>query len=202
MFCLSDNDVILKLAACDLLDESLAALNITKSDVYVLPTAKYALARAVVPHGEVVAARVNEFLASVQIIAWEPPPDELRLFEDTLGIDQGEAVLYASTATLDDFALVTGDKASLKALAGSAECQPIVNRLAGRVICLEQIIQRCVNHAGFDTVKNKVVPARGCDKALGAIFGSGLTTNATSVHEGLSSYISHLRSATGNLLMP
>jgi hypothetical protein len=41
VICLSDNDIIHKLAACDLLDDALAALSLARTDVYVLPTAKY-----------------------------------------------------------------------------------------------------------------------------------------------------------------
>lgn len=200
MLCLSDNDVIHKLAACDLLDESLAALGDTYSDVYVLLTARFVLARMVAIYGAAITHRLNAFLSRVQVIDWQPPPDEIRLFEDTLGIDQGEAVLYASTATLNDFIVVTGDKVSLRALASNPNCNRIVNRLTGHVLCLEQIIQKCIDQIGFDMVKDKVVPARACDKALTAIFGSGLIAKAASVDEGLTSYINDLRSNTGKLL--
>jgi hypothetical protein len=203
VFCLSDNDVVFKLAACDLLDDALAALNVTRSDVYVLPRAKYVLARMSEPYGVAVCARVNDFLESVQIIPWTPPPDEVLLFEDTMGIDIGESLLYSVTAVIDeDYMVATGDKVSLRALANTPECQPIVDRLAGHVVCLEQIVLRCITCSGFSTVKKKVVPARGCDTALRAIFGSGLTAAVPAVREGLNSYIDDLRSSTGGLLMP
>ena len=41
MICLVDNDVTYKLAMCNLLDDSLAALDLARTDTYVLPTAKY-----------------------------------------------------------------------------------------------------------------------------------------------------------------
>ena len=41
VICLVDNDVIYKLAMCNLLDDSLAALDLARTDAYVLPTAKY-----------------------------------------------------------------------------------------------------------------------------------------------------------------
>ena len=173
-FCLSDNDVILKLAACDLLDDTLAVLNISTDNVYVLPTAKFVLAHAIQAYSSVVSARVTQFLESVQTIDWEISPEEVLLFQDTLGIDAGEAILYSATGALQNFIVATGDKVSLKALAKESACQHIAARLAGRVICLEQIIQLCIGRAGFDTIKSKIVPARRCDKALKAIFGSGL----------------------------
>ena len=40
MIYLSDNDIVEKLAICDLLDDALAAFNATRSDVLVIPTLK------------------------------------------------------------------------------------------------------------------------------------------------------------------
>lgn len=90
MILLSDNDIIYKLAACDMLEEALVVLGVPYTDVYVLPT-----------------------------------------------------------------------------------CQPITRRLSGHVIRLEQIVTRVIAHFGFSYVKDKVVPARACDAALRAAFGSG-----------------------------
>ena len=75
MICLADNDIIHKLAACDLLDDVLVALSLRRTDVYVLPTAKYKF--RVTPRGSVqgerrygaeVFARIRDFLASVREI--------------------------------------------------------------------------------------------------------------------------------------
>jgi hypothetical protein len=38
---LVDNDVIYKFAMCNLLDDTLAALDLARTGAYVLPTAKY-----------------------------------------------------------------------------------------------------------------------------------------------------------------
>jgi hypothetical protein len=200
VLCFSDNDVILKLAAFDLLSDFLPAVGVTMASVRVLPTAKYVLTPLAKQHGGAVAKRVAGFLGAAGVIDWELPADEVRLFEDTLGIDPGEAILFAATAKQRTFVLTTGDKVSLAALAGSPECEKITKRLAGRVVCLEQLVQRCIDHHGFEPVKRKIVPARECDKALRAIFGSGLTASENGVRDGLGSYVESLRSTTGSLL--
>jgi hypothetical protein len=41
VICLVDSDIIYKLAVCNLLDDTLAALDSARADAYVLPTAKY-----------------------------------------------------------------------------------------------------------------------------------------------------------------
>ena len=43
MICLFDNDLIKKLAICDVLGEAMAALQTTLAEVLVLPTARYVL---------------------------------------------------------------------------------------------------------------------------------------------------------------
>jgi hypothetical protein len=92
-------------------------------------------------------------------------------------IDTGEALLYASTYTLQEFWLLTGDKRSLTALAEAPTCQGIVARLSGKVICLEQIIVHILRSHPFETVLNKIVSARECDTVVKVAFGLGNHTN-------------------------
>lgn len=169
--------------------------------MYVSSTAKFSLRSQAKHVGDQVASRVSGFLAAVQVIDWEVPAEEILLFEDTLGIDAGEAVMFAATARRGDFILATGDKVCLRALAGCPECKSIAERMAGRVICLEQVVQRCIGTRGFAAVSGKIIPALDCDQALNAIFGTGLTASAAGVEDGLNSYIRELRGATGNLLV-
>lgn len=201
MIVLSDNDVILKLAVCDCLDDAVAALGCSIGDVFVLPTARPVLAPLAESYGEVVVSRLNEFLVRVRTVDWELPIDELQVFEDTFGIDPGEAVLFSASATLSDFLVVTGDKASLTALAAAAGCEAVVRRLTHRVLCFEQVISRCIKHFGFDHVKQKFARGRHCDMVLRAVFGSGLAATEESVADGLDSYIRDLRSRSGDLLI-
>jgi hypothetical protein len=191
----------MKLATCDLLDDALAALGLTYSDVYVLPTARGQVKRLKRQYGREVGERLSRFLSSVQIIPWDSPSDELLLFEDAFGIDGGEAIIFAATAQLDSFLVATGDKTSLRSLAADNKFRAVTIRLAGRVICLEQIIGRCIDQFGFGRVKDKVVPAVDCDQALRAIFGSGLLATKDGVLDGIDGYVADLRSSTGDLLL-
>lgn len=207
MICLSDNDIILKLAICGLFDEALDVLGAKPVEVYVLPTARFKL--GVAKNTEKTKARLGEavfeclraFLDRVQVINAVLPPEEQQLFDDILGIDAGEAVLFSATALFPDFLLATGDKNSLRALSANAACQSVCQRLAGKVICFEQIVVRIMDRFGFPVVRDKVVPVRACDTALRAVFGSGLDATEENVRAGLDSYISDLRRQTGGLLL-
>ena len=117
------------------------------------------------------------------------------------GIHAGEAVLFSATIRFDYFILATGDKNSLRALASSPACQPIALRLCGHVICLEQIVTRVIQHFGFTHAKDKIVPARSCDTALRAAFGSGDAATESNVLAALDEYINELRSLAIDLLV-
>ena len=208
MICLSDNDIIKKLAFCDLLAEALQVLETSFGDVFVLNSARYVLLKPIkkpetakAKLGAAVFDRLSNFLGSVQTLNVQPSLDEQRIFDDMLGIDTGEAILFSASALFSDFVLATSDKNSLRALASSSACQPIRQRLSNRVICFEQVILRLVNQIGFDFVRARVVPALDCDTALRAIFGSGLDATEENVRSGLASYIEGLRKETETLLV-
>ena len=81
-----DNDVLLKLAALDLLDPALACLGVTHANVRVLPTFKYRLSKV----DESSRTRLLAFLA--RVAEWQEPmnaEDEDSML-DVLGIDEGE----------------------------------------------------------------------------------------------------------------
>ena len=209
MICLADNDIILKLARCDLLSEAVAALGITVADVLVLNSAVHKLlspmkpGKGIVKQGEPEYERLRVFFDSVRMIDLAPPPDELLAFNDVLGIDTGEAVLFSATGVYADYLLATSDKRSLIALcgAGGEVCGRVRDRLKGRVVCFEQTILSILDRVGFAPILAKVVPNRHCDMALRAVFGSGLSATESRVREGLSSYIEDLRRQTIDLLV-
>jgi hypothetical protein len=207
VICLVDSDIIYKLAMCNLLDDTLTALDSARTDVYVLPTAKYKFGVArrrpgtgEQRYGNEVFARIRDFLASVREIDVAGPSEELQLLASIDGIDAGEAILFSATVEFDQYFLATGDKTSLRALALTPVCLSIAQRICGHVICLEQIVKRVIQHFGFSYVKDRVVPARACDTALSAVFGSGWDATEPNVLAALDSYINELRSLPIDLL--
>jgi hypothetical protein len=79
-------------------------------------------------------------------------------------------------------------------------CLLIAQRIRGHIICLEQIVKCLIQHFGFPYVKDRVVPARACDTALSAAFGSGWDATEPNVLAALDSYINELRSLPIDLL--
>lgn len=83
--------------------------------------------------------RLKSFLDKVGVIDAVPPADEQRLFDDAMDIDTGEAILFSASAHYAMCLIATGDKRSLRALARLANAESIIDRIAGRVICFEQM---------------------------------------------------------------
>ncbi|MFM9959987.1 MAG: hypothetical protein ACKV2Q_02040 [Planctomycetaceae bacterium] len=206
MICLADNDIVKKLAICNLLDGAVAALGVSLEEILVLPTARFKLGVAKHPDkaranlGIETFVRLASFLNSVGVIDVVPTPEEQQLFEDALDIDSGEAILFSASAFYSGCIIATGDKRSLRALIKLPNAEKIVERLSRRVLCFEQIVLRCIEHSGFELVRSRAVPASDCDTALRAAFGSGLEATEETVRQCLTAYTEHLRSETGPLL--
>jgi hypothetical protein len=201
--CFLDNDVIIKLTTCGLLSEALQCLEVDRSNIRVLSSARFVFGRPKMrkKHSEQVLESAIEFVKGCTAI---PPQDsdEYRLLEQQIknDIDAGEATLMAAAAQESDFWIVTGDKRCLKALAATKELDSIHKNLQGHVICLEQIICKLITVQGFESVREKVVPARDCDQVLKSAFGSGSKSECQNVLKTLNDYIDDLCEISNNIL--
>ena len=204
MVTLWDTDILLKLSAMDLVQETLQLLRLSKQDIYLLPSTPHYLRKA---SKRLIHHYGKEGVERAQMLAQQAKPadlpfneSELELLSSVPDIDTGEALLYASSHTLQEFWLLTGDKRSLIALAESPDCQVIATRLSGRVVCLEQIVIHSLRSYPFEVLLSKIVPARECDTVVKVAFGSGNQTDLSRATETLDAYISELRAKTGSLL--
>jgi hypothetical protein len=199
-----DTDILLKLSALDLVQETLQLLQLSEQDVYLLPSATHYLRKAdkrlIYRYGKEGVERAQKLAQQAKFVGFHLEKSELELLSSVPDIDTGEALLYASTYALQEFWLLTGDKRSLTALAASPNCQPIAARLSGKVICLEQIVIHSLSSYPFEILRSKIVPARECDTAVKVAFGSGNQADLSHAIGALDAYISELRAKTGNLL--
>ena len=207
MICLTDNDVLLKLATWNLLEETVEVLETTREEIFVLPTAKYKIktdrrGELAARHGPEGIGRALDFIDSVQTITKGSDPDEQAAMIAVKGIDEGEELLFSATRDEDAFLIATGDKRSLKALADAPTCAAIYDRLCGRVICLEQIVARLIPHVGFEYARSQIVPFRECDTGMKSTFGSGHLAEEANVQRSLAARINDLHFQVGSLLVP
>ncbi|HBF33097.1 TPA: hypothetical protein DDW35_00900 [Candidatus Sumerlaeota bacterium] len=202
MILLNDNDIILKLGACNLLDVFHVAYGVSVDDLRVLSTAKYVLKGyrgnkdKIKKYGEDGIAHAIDFVEKCNAIN-EYDENVFKTLSIVDQIDVGEATLSAAACKISDSVIATGDKRFLRSVAGTFVAQP----LAGRVLCFEQIILRCIDYLDFVEIRNRIIPAKDCDKGLQAVFGSGDYAEEKNVRYALNSYINDLRQESGTLLL-
>jgi hypothetical protein len=198
-----DNDVILKLTTYRILNEALDCLEIDRSDIRVLASARFVFGSKKLQkkYSEEILLSAIEFVESCATISAQDN-DEYRLLEKQAknDIDPGEATLIAATFHESASLLATGDKRCLKALFSIESLELIHKKLQGRVICLEQIICKLIETQGFDWVLERVLPNLDCDKALKSAFGSGSNSQSGTVLETLNSYIQDLQKTSSGIL--
>ncbi|BAZ13532.1 hypothetical protein NIES4071_53710 [Calothrix sp. NIES-4071] len=194
--CFLDNDIILKLVACNLFSEAVRSLNLVESDLRVLSDAKYVFRNSRrIAKKYPLEIRESAILIVERCQNIQPElSEELRDLQIE-GLDPGEMILISATKHEESFYLTTGDKRCITALANSTEPSlvAIKERLAGKLVCLEQLILKIINVEGFDVTLIKVLPVREYDKALKAIFGSGQRCTQDNVLMALEAYINDLR---------
>ncbi len=195
-----DNDILLKLSAFELLDEAIAALQVSPKNLRVLDSAEFVFrgSRTISQgYSQEVRERAIAFVKNCPTVS-ATASDEFILLSGL--VDVGEATLITATQNESSFVLLTGDKRCLVTLMMRKEIAKARARLQGRVICLEQVLLLLIRRLGFDAVKAKVVPVMDCDTALKACFGSGDLATEENVMTALGGYIEALRRDAPELL--
>jgi hypothetical protein len=222
-YCL-DNDIILKLATCDVFDDTLVTLGADTSQVKILDTFKYKFQKQIqrtrgnraTSNSQYNIQKALDITQSFTTISESDTNifdtsiytrllDSSKNNNDNNTIDKGEAVLISHVSYLNqqDNAnyLLTGDKRCLKALTNSGFTD-VIEHINGKVWCLEQLILKNIEKIGFDIIQTKIYPVRACDSNIKFIFGYSEAAPEEIVIEGLRQEIVNLKQQTGNLLYP
>lgn len=190
MILLTDNDILVKLAQCDLIEEALSVFQCGLADCYVLDSAKHSLYLNDVER--CVSKRVGSYQSYdrlcnlVQSCRVLGAADEDFDFMDELlqidSIDDGELLLLMHAFSLHQnqqpYSFTTGDK---RALVGILMSQSDRARqiLFQRVECVESIILKAIRIYGFTHISTKLIQAQAhvsaekYDKVLRMAFGAG-----------------------------
>lgn len=207
MIAIIDNDVILKLARWDLIDDLLDLVAGECEAICHLPTCYHSLCgrpsrRAKTGCDAATVARIQAFCGKTNPIDGPFDIEILEILTGIPGIDSGEVQIFTIGTTSPDSLTYMADKRSLLALATTPTTKTIADRLAGRVKCLEQVMGELILTAGHAEVGNKVIGANPiADTAITIAFGTkiGLRQEAETWY-ALASYYQDLRKKTGELL--
>lgn len=209
MIVLADNDVLVALAQCDLVDEAMTVLNCGFSDCYVLGEAQHSLYLS--DEGKCYEKRLGNHMAFDRLCSLVgsckklgPANENMELLEELIqldGVDDGELqlTLHAENIYKTDlpFTLTTGDKKFLGAIYNSS-CMLARAILYQRVECLESLLLKAIAVYGHDHITSKVgygkdttVDSRKFDGVLSMAFGNGRSPQHTA--DCLNNYMNSVR---------
>jgi hypothetical protein len=191
MIVLADNDIVHKLACCELLPELLLWLKAPPTQVWVLPTLHFWIRRKL-KTDPLAATCFEKFMTQVQAIPAAQPATLERLAQLDVGERQMLAVLVDNTKITQ---MVTGDKRALKQIGELASSdQALTARLdATRIDCLESIMLGLIDQFGFAAINAKATRGATADGVLGMSFGAKRSQAHTV--EALTSYLDGVRAS-------
>ncbi|WP_426079249.1 hypothetical protein [Janthinobacterium sp. PSPC3-1] len=173
MIVLADNDIILKLAQCDLLDSLPELLGAPIESIFVSTTARYQL----LPKNpdklfskcgnEETVLRLKNFLDLVKDI---PVIENIELLGRVSGIqniDAGEQQLFVACISNNASTLITGDRKALRAVISCKDTVPELHAgLIDKVVTFESALLLALDVFGFPVLKQKLLS---CPKPDGVL---------------------------------
>jgi len=169
MIILADNDIVHKLALCELLDDFLDWMGAPPAEVWVISTLPFVI-RKKLKSTPVALACFEAFLAKTKPI----PAASIELLERYAQLDEGERQMLAILVEDPRISrLVTGDKRALRQIAAmTATDVELKQRLReARVDCLESVMLGLLDHFGHAAINAKASRGVDSDKVLKMTFG-------------------------------
>ena len=195
-----DVDALVKLAHWGLLGELEGATGIPLERQATVASIRFRAARRdpKLFRDAAVATRLADALSQFGA-AWRPDAGIVARLQSIAGLDAGEITLIAMLCSDRQAVLVTGDKRALRALAAPG-LEDIVERVAGRIACLEQVVLHALDHLGVGTLAKSIEPHRDLDVAVRCAVPLPPYALELEVRNGLLSYIEDLRKDVPSLL--
>lgn len=164
MIVLSDNDVILKLAQCNLLSQLPLIFNQQPQQIFINPAARFQL----LPHNpdkainkcgsREVYEQLGYFIETVQDIPEVKDTQLIELLGGVPDIDVGEQLLLASCIENPDAILMTGDRRCLLAIRSNQSALAVVHeRLMDAVVTFESSLLLCVDSSNPTFVYEQLI---------------------------------------------
>jgi len=161
---LSDNDVILKLAQCNLLSQLPVIFERPPENIFINPAARYQLLprnpdKAIQKCGsQVVFEQLEAFIQSVQDIPEVQNSNLIEVLGSVSGIDIGEQLLLASCIENPNAIIMTGDRRCLCAIAKNQPTLAVIHqRLLDSVVTFESSLLLCIHGTNLAHVYQNLV---------------------------------------------
>lgn len=206
---LVDNDVVLKSCCYGIDEQLLEFLDDVEATPLVLAVARFVIEGRIRRDRSLVdreRARASFARSIGRLRQVEPTDVELTMAAEfeaaaqtlNLELDGGESQLLAMLIERRLPLLLTGDKRAIVAIeriAGDALPGP-------SIACLEQVMTMLLRRIGLARLRERVCAEPSVDRALTLCFACrSAVIEATSVEDGLRSYVGHLRKSSSRILI-
>lgn len=192
---LIDNDALVLLAGSGHLALLLESIGKSLADCRRLPSFPHVfqkkIASRLLPS---VAARVAALAAQIAPLELMPSAAIQDLLVAAHGIDVGEAVLYGVLAEHESILLTTNDKRSVRALCQNSTLATVRDAVAGRVLCLEEVVRKLTEEHGVVAVAPGFREVATVDSFLRVAFTDITVADHAQCHEIVNAYLNDLRS--------
>jgi hypothetical protein len=204
MRALVDNDILLK-GACYRLLATLVAMKCGTERVGYLAAARFVLSKKIgraTLRGNAVEAQAEllNFLSEHEAIETTAEEQALAAILETaaqslpVNLDTGESQLLAVLVLRTLPSLLTGDKRAIIAIERLLDATTGLSEAAGKITCLEQLVKLAILGSDPMATRTAICKEPEVDLALSVCFSCfSPDVTATSILEGIDSYISDLR---------
>lgn len=197
---LIDNDAFLLLAGAGQLEQTTRALGFSLDDAKRLDSLPYMIQRSKSMRKRFEPVILSRALAACSVVDSfnERPTTRFeRVLSENASIDEGEAVLYGLLADHPNYMLLSNDKRAMREIGLTPELAELRQIVAGRVICLEEVVQRLFELDGHYSVCQALSPVKNCDTVLTVLLTDLNIHDEGQFRVALDSYLRHLHETVG-----
>jgi hypothetical protein len=198
---LIDSDIFVLFSAAGLLDDLVACLGFSLSDLRRLDALPHQLQRGRSFRRYDEIARTAALTRCHEVRSIEDRPTSSEHWETLISvenIDEGEALLFAKLAEAAGSLLTTGDQRSLIALGNANGLNSFRDQIRGRVVCLESALLLLLQKVGTQFVGGAFQRLRGVNTKIDVLFGYKTDFVEEEVVRQLNSYLRDLREKLGD----
>ena len=198
---LIDNDAFVLLAGANLLEEAVGEAGFVIAESRRLRSLEFMLRKPARAFQKYPAEAINRALqACARIAPVEHSPDValLDVFTEIVGVDEGEAVLFGLMAEHQFHFLASNDKTAMRAVATNPKLQEVRKRIAGRVYCMELLVEKLLVSIGPEVVAQRFAPLMPIEKRISTILSPAITGRPQDCRGAIQSFLDGLRHELGD----